>query len=315
MGKIYVSAAVCTDYGSTRTNNDDNYFLVNRGLPDSVYTGRYTDSIQRLSRGVLAVFGGLGVDKLGQEGASVAASVLKRHSYDILVGGASAVDSYVEDVNDRLCELTRQNSQRVGSTMAMAAISREAVTLYNIGNCRSYLYSSGKLRQLTVDDTVVNRLVASGAVRKSEARYDSRRLELTAHLGVFSNELELKAHSSTEILLSDGDRVLLCTDGVTEALGDETLILLLSSNGTCEELASKVVDTAIMRGGLDNMTALVAEAQMATQKVQSGSGKRYVTPDEPQGGAPVFRDVLIRVLAILLGGGLGVALAFIRAML
>jgi protein phosphatase len=124
------------------------------------------------------------------------------------------------------------------------------------GDSRIYLYRDGQLRQLTRDHSQVEELRSLGIITDEEARHHPAQHMITRAVGA-TDLLEL---DDDAIEVADGDVFLLCSDGLSNELSDEDIAGVLTSAeraNACVEL----VDLALARGGRDNITAVVVEAQ------------------------------------------------------
>lgn len=121
----------------------------------------------------------------------------------------------------------------------------------HVGDSRLYLYRKGKLLQMTRDHSYVEGLVESGSITQEEARVHPKKNVLTRAVGVDA-AVEIDTGS---FALSEGDAILLSTDGLTNMVTDEEIASLLASSA--EDPARALVDAANAAGGKDNITAVV----------------------------------------------------------
>jgi protein phosphatase len=138
--------------------------------------------------------------------------------------------------------------------MTLLSVEDGMATLGHVGDSRAYLLRDGKLTQMTEDHTVAAEYVAMGQLSSAEASTHPQRHMLTRTLGLarFVNVDE----DSIELL--EGDRFLLCSDGLTEMV-DEEVIGRQLSEGTPEEVAWRLVELANEAGGIDNVSVIVLE--------------------------------------------------------
>jgi serine/threonine protein phosphatase PrpC len=125
--------------------------------------------------------------------------------------------------------------------------------VFNVGDSRVYHLAGGTLTQVTVDHSEVAELVAAGRLSVDEARDHARRNIVTRALGTGS------APEPDVWLLppSPGERFLICSDGLTSELDDESILDVLSASGPAKDAAKELVDAAVAAGGRDNVTAIV----------------------------------------------------------
>jgi protein phosphatase len=143
----------------------------------------------------------------------------------------------------------------MSTTLTAVALTNEGEYLVvNVGDSRTYLFRDGALDQLTRDDSLVQALIERGAITASEARgHPSRSVVLAALDGTPLPEPEVRA-----VPARVGDRLLLCSDGLSDAVEDEVIAeaLRISSN---QETARRLVKLALEAGGRDNISVIVAD--------------------------------------------------------
>ncbi len=143
----------------------------------------------------------------------------------------------------------------MGTTMTLLEIEDDVATIGHIGDSRAYLLRDGELRQLTEDHTVAAEYMAQGKLSPEEAANHPQRHMLLRTLGLtrFVNVDEVKTD------LMAGDRILLCSDGLTEMVTDHQITQTLGE-GTPDEVVWALVEMANKAGGVDNISVAVVEA-------------------------------------------------------
>ena len=140
----------------------------------------------------------------------------------------------------------------MGTTAVCALVRGGTVYLCHAGDSRAYLFRAGKLTQLTHDHSYVQELVDCGTITVEEAEHHPQKNIITRALGV---DYRLEPEFTT-VALQAGDVLLLCTDGLTNAVPTEQLEQLLRS-GSFYDLPDVLIRTANENGGPDNITALL----------------------------------------------------------
>jgi protein phosphatase len=152
-------------------------------------------------------------------------------------------------------EAARRQVQRIGSTVVVLLACDRFCGYVWAGDSRIYLYRSGQLRQLTRDHSQVEQLRSLGVITEEEARHHPAQHMITRAVGA-TDVLEL---DDDAIEVADGDVFLLCSDGLSNELSDDEIADVLTAQR--ENACGELVELALARGGRDNITAVVVEAQ------------------------------------------------------
>lgn len=147
---------------------------------------------------------------------------------------------------------------RMGTTLTMAWILPPTVYVVHAGDSRCYLWREGKLERLTTDHTAAEQL--RGLPGRDPAGDERLRHVLVNAVGGGSRELRAEFH---ERELASGDRLLLCTDGLTNLVDDGEIAELVALDEPVASICDRLVDTALARGGTDNVTAVLARVPQA----------------------------------------------------
>ncbi len=148
----------------------------------------------------------------------------------------------------------------MGTTLTATALvegpdGREVVALANVGDSRAYVYSRGQVIQVTADHSLAEERVRQGQLTEAEAAVHPQRHVLTRALGVSSDvDVDL-----WELHLHEGDRILLCSDGLTNEIGDERIGEILGTEADPCDAARILVKAAVDHGGSDNVTCVVID--------------------------------------------------------
>jgi serine/threonine protein phosphatase PrpC len=157
-----------------------------------------------------------------------------------------------------------QSNKRMATTIVAVAVRGGLLSVAHVGDSRAYLLRKGKATQLTSDHSTIGELVTQGLMTEEEALNSNSKNKLTRSLGA---EAEAIVDMQSDIALQPGDRVLLCTDGLTRyALGQK--IGELATSGTPEEAAKRLVDFANHQGGADNVSVIVISIEPVLESDQ-----------------------------------------------
>lgn len=142
----------------------------------------------------------------------------------------------------------------MGTTLVGALISGQRMVVANAGDSRLYLFSGGRLTQLTRDDTWAATVLASQAGTNATPPPESMRRVLTNVLGAREQaDVRMSEHD-----LAAGDAILLCSDGLHSILDDPAIAAVMNDGGSVSETVSRLIKEALARGARDNITAVLA---------------------------------------------------------
>ena len=161
------------------------------------------------------------------------------------------------DLNTLLIEHGKQDEavRGMGTTLTAARIMGRHLQIVHVGDSRAYLLRSARLLRLTKDHTYVQLLLDSGQLTEEEAANFGARHLLVNALGGVSEDVEVDV---SQLKLTSGDRLLLCSDGLTDMVDDETIRQVLMDCRQAVEACRRLVDLALAAGGKDNVTVVVA---------------------------------------------------------
>jgi len=150
----------------------------------------------------------------------------------------------------------------MGTTLTGVIIAGDVMYLGHIGDSRAYLIRNGQTLQLTHDHTWVAKRVREGRMSEHEAQTSDRRGQLTDAIG-----LAAMVHAEIDaIALRPGDRILLCTDGLTETLSDAEILSITGSGKDMQRTAARLAAAANRAGGHDNCAVVVIDCRGAVER-------------------------------------------------
>ena len=156
-----------------------------------------------------------------------------------------------------------QGLSGMGTTLTAVRIDGDHVTLAHVGDSRAYLLRNGALQQLTEDHTLVARMVRSGEITKAEAEVHPHKNVMTRSLGT-DQDVQVDEDS---VVLEDGDRLLLCSDGLTGMVTEDQIQAIVEASPTPQNAAERLVRAANRAGGVDNISVVVLAA------IEEGGGR------------------------------------------
>jgi protein phosphatase len=155
----------------------------------------------------------------------------------------------------RLESTSETGYKDMGATLAMALLRQRRAYIANLGDSRIYLLRSGKLRQLTQDHSVISELINSGKIQPHQADNHEAQGQITHYVGMEEKVIPFVR----SLALKKSDRLLLCTDGLTDMLDDSVIKQILQQNPDCRTACAALIKQANAAGGHDNITAIVVD--------------------------------------------------------
>lgn len=171
-------------------------------------------------------------------------------------GVQDAINEAVTAANAYIYQRSRENSNLsgMGTTLVLATCIGNEAIVANIGDSRLYLVNDA-MTQITRDHSLVEEMVTLGGIDREMARNHPDKNIITRAVGV----KEKVAADFFEVDLTKGDKLLLCSDGLTNMLRDEEIYRIIQDNKELEQAAKALVDAANENGGRDNIAVVLVE--------------------------------------------------------
>ncbi len=254
-----ISYSCISHAGKCRTQNQDNYICADgwRGHEEASSVSIKEGMLKVSKTNVLfGVFDGLGGEECGETASLLAAqeagkTVIEDNPEETLRGMCSMM-------NEKICRYAAEHGiSSMGTTAAMLCFSDSGAALCSIGDSRIYRYRSGELVQLSVDHTGI----AAYGVKPPLYQY----------LGIPPNEMIIDPYT-TVTQYEDRDIYLICSDGLTDMLGDEQLRSIFVQESSEKDrgagsivkgAAGRMLSQALDQGGRDNITIILCEVRLA----------------------------------------------------
>jgi len=244
-------------------------------------------------------------DGMGGHNAGEIASATVIQEFSAFAGRESVaiddVQAAVAAARRRVAALPAGAGAGAGTTLAgvvIADIDGEGYWLaLNLGDSRTYRLSDGQFEQVSVDHSVVQELVDSGQLAADAAQRDSRRNVITRAIGAGSDA----EPDYWLIPAEDGDRILVCSDGLSGELDQDAIHSILLAEADPQTAATRLVHEAMVRGGRDNITAIVVDA-LAVRTRTSPACERDTVPVIAPAAHDVDIDGDTLPRAVLAGG-------------
>ena len=230
----FISWGARSDVGLVRGHNEDSFLL---------------------RTPLFMVSDGMGGHAAGEVASSIAVETVGERAPgtadDVLLGAA------VEAANAAVMDAAEQGIGKpgMGCTATAVLIEKNKMAVAHVGDSRAYVLRQGTLVRVTHDHSYVEELVDSGQITADEARTHPSRSVITRALG--SDPDMYADHFSLEV--NDGDRIILCSDGLSSMISDSEIESLAVSSATPQQAADNLVAAALTAGGADNVTVVVVD--------------------------------------------------------
>lgn len=275
---LTVTSFGLTDLGKVRKNNEDQFLIavLLKALQveqTSLPRPRIQHSTDRSYLFVVA--DGIGGHAGGEEASALAIDSVETFILDTFMWFAQCKgqdeDGVLADFKNALDQanarvlaeaVQRPELRGMGTTLTLAYSLNDVLFVAHVGDSRCYLCRQGILHRLTRDHTLVEEMVQNGTLKPEEAAQHRWRHVITNTVGGKSVPVKVELH---KLQLEDGDRLLLCSDGLTEMLPGVEINRILQNAGEPEQACNWLVAGANEAGGKDNITVVVAHFHAAHQ--------------------------------------------------
>jgi protein phosphatase len=260
-----------TDKGKVRSSNEDQFLItaMSKTLQVQQTSLPQPPVLHSSEQGHLfAVADGMGGHVGGEKASSLALDTIGNFAVDTLKWfrelrgseGDKVLAEFQQAVGQADAKILAEAAQRpelrgMGTTLTMAYSLADELFVAHVGDSRCYLLRQGLLYQITRDHTMVQEMVRMGVLQPEEAAHHKLRHVITNVVGGHDAGIQVEVH---KVHLESGDVVLLCTDGLTEMVGNEEIATTLHRTADPEEACRRLVDRANEQGGKDNITVVVA---------------------------------------------------------
>ncbi|MGV2828825.1 Stp1/IreP family PP2C-type Ser/Thr phosphatase [Myxosarcina sp. GI1(2024)] len=229
-----------TDTGVVRTVNQDNYFIDDQ-------LGRFC-----------IVADGMGGHAGGQEASRIATEEIKiflEANWDSTMAAEILLKEAVEKANQSILADQQHHPERrdMGTTVVVLIFRDDRAWCAHVGDSRLYRWRNSAIEQITEDHTWVGLALKAGQIDKEQAKFHPWRHVLSQCLG----RQDLHRIDIQQLDIEPGDRLLICSDGLTEEVSDDKIESLLAEKTSCEEAGKELIAAAKLAGGSDNITVII----------------------------------------------------------
>lgn len=251
MADIKINAFGKTDVGLMRTINQDSIFVS-------------TQPIGNLPN-LFIVADGMGGHKAGDVASREAIERFVKYACTTHMSDpANILDAGIISVNKDIFDMASSNRDYsgMGTTFVAASLVENHVYIANVGDSRLYLIGRD-IRQITRDHSLVEDMVRMGVLEREEARTHYKKNVITKAIGVADDKTSTP--DIFEIEVENGDKLLLCSDGLTNMVEDYDIKKIVKDNDSIEDAVRELIRQANENGGKDNISAILIEPEIGEE--------------------------------------------------
>jgi protein phosphatase len=269
---VHVDVTGLSNPGKVRARNEDHFLVmrIGRYLEKVISSLPATEIAERTEEAgyAMIVADGMGGHAAGEHASRMAITelvklALARPDWIFRLDETVAADAKerskerFRDLNTLLLDRGGQDSDLRGMGTTLTAVRNlgRQLQIVHVGDSRAYLLRNDRLHRLTRDHTFVQLLIDSGQLSEQEAADFHLRHMLVNALGGLSEDVDVDVD---QLELTSGDRVLMCSDGLTDMVDDDTIRRVLIEQRDSKEACQRLIDLALDHGGKDNVTVVVA---------------------------------------------------------
>ncbi|MEO7042448.1 MAG: Stp1/IreP family PP2C-type Ser/Thr phosphatase [Gemmatimonadaceae bacterium] len=282
--RLMLVAGGRTDIGRVRTLNEDSYLVAALGRDAVVMKGTTTTITIPHTPALLVVADGVGGAASGEIASLMATDTMfielrRRYETDwphSQSGVDAALKAAIVAANHVIFTYSSGNPQHRGmaTTATLALVHNSTISIAQVGDSRAYIVRAGVARQVTKDQSLIQRLIDAGEMTESEAAHSDRRNIILQALGSEPTVAPDVYREEAEV----GDVLLLCSDGLSNMVNPIEMARIALADDNMETVCERLVAAANARGGNDNITVVAARFEPADPNL----------PDEPP--APTKRE-------------------------
>ncbi|MDQ3660141.1 MAG: Stp1/IreP family PP2C-type Ser/Thr phosphatase [Actinomycetota bacterium] len=278
------AVGVRSDVGRVREGNEDSYLA---------------------EPPLFVIADGMGGHSAGEVASETAVKVISDGAAQISSEDPRSLARLLNNANAAIFTKAQSDAalRGMGTTCTLLMAGESSAHIAHVGDSRAYRLRDGAIEQLTDDHTLVGRMVREGQISLEEAQHHPQRNVITNALGLDSNiVVDLR-----EIEARAGDRLMLCSDGLSSMVSDEDIAAAANAAEDPQEAAETLVELALEAGGEDNITVLVIDlgdedkpAPAATPlRTETSPGSSSPAPSTSHSGGRKWLGALLLVVLVL----------------
>lgn len=218
-------------------------------------------------------------DGMGGLGFGEVASAITTYTVARMVRQGHGINQAIEVAHRNIKEYAESDGlgTNMGTTIVLLLSHGSLYNIFWVGDSRAYLLDDKEMKQITIDHSLVQSLIEQGEITREEAESDPRKNAVTRALGV--QELETVRADSISERWQPNQKILLCSDGLTDCVRDNRIEEIMRGDGSDQEIVDELIEAALEGGGNDNITVIVVSAPKTAKTSDSDTH----VPDQQTG--------------------------------
>ena len=254
---ILVSVFARTDIGLKRAGNEDAFLVADLSTGKTGLGPEISNHALGERGSLMVVSDGMGGAAAGEVASEMSVKTLLEALQDSPpdLGTGERLNKATETANERVWSFARQNPKLagMGATLTAVLVQHNLAYIAQVGDSRAYLIRGGRIKQLTKDQSLIQLLTDSGALQPEQLSAVPHNVIMQALGTAPTVQVAMSV-----VELSRNDRLLLCSDGLSNKVEPEEMVDILDHEGSATATCRKLVELANERGGDDNITVIVA---------------------------------------------------------
>ena len=258
-----------SNVGMVRANNEDNLFVNGVILPSDKCESSFAIDGNTRSVALFAVCDGMGGEENGEIASQIAVQTLSEFSGLIATTASDtpdclneAVQSFVNEVNERIRSEIELSGKRMGTTLALAMISDNEICCFNMGDSRIYSLKRTMFRQITNDHTLAAERIRGGSRANGYVMENNTGNKLTRCIGI-GDALTVERYPP----IKGPCRMLICSDGLTDMVDSVEIENTMRVSSRVSDAADTFIKLSLINGGNDNVTVIAIDVKYSNMHV------------------------------------------------
>ena len=263
-GGVIVNVFARTDVGRTREHNEDAFLVAELASGNSSLDDRLEQHVATGHGTLFMVADGMGGAAAGEIASAMAVETVLEELRTRWVSGdrtdpesfAAALKIATDVANSRIHRMASEQPEYrgMGTTATIAGLLGDTLYVAQVGDSRAYLIRDGKARQITKDQSLMQRLIDAGEITEEEAEHSERRNIILQALGPEPSVRTEITHQQ----IRKGDTLVLCSDGLSGLVRPDEIARIVTDERDLKIACKRLIDRANHNGGPDNITVVIA---------------------------------------------------------